>query len=100
MLSNDERLPGGPAVSAASHFISSHLIKLVFVMVAIITQVVAGIELGRTVNFLFFDPNCKVCRVLQGNGDSLVSDRRCKHDTKPTHTSHFRTRFFLVWLKI
>ena len=29
---------------------------------------------------------------LAGNGESLVSDGRCKHYTKPTHTSHSRTR--------
>ena len=28
------------------------------------------------------------------NGDSLVSDGRCQHYTKPTHTSHSRTRDF------
>ena len=31
---------------------------------------------------------------LTGNGDSLVSDGVCKQDTKPTHTSHSRTRYF------
>ena len=31
---------------------------------------------------------------LTGNGDSLVSDGWCQHHTKPTHTSHSRTRDF------
>ena len=37
---------------------------------------------------------------LTGNDDSFVRDGRCKHYTKPTHTSHSRTRdFFFAWLK-
>ena len=49
------------------------LIKLVFVMVAIIRQMVAGIELGRTANF-FFKKNQMQGVSLTNNGDSLVSD--------------------------
>ena len=36
----------------------------------------------------------KNCVPLTGNGDSLVSDGRCKHCTQPTHTPHSRTRDF------
>ena len=36
---------------------------------------------------------------LTGNGDSFVSDGEYKHNTKPTHVSHSRTRVFLAWLK-
>ena len=31
---------------------------------------------------------------LTGNGESIVSDGRCKHYSQPTHTSHARTRAF------
>ena len=40
---------------------------------------------------LFFQSQCQGVS-LAGNGGSLVSDGRCKHCTKPTHTSHSRTR--------
>ena len=59
------------------------LIKLIFV--------VAGMELGWTV--IFFLSQCEGVS-LTGNGDSFVSDGVCKHCTKPTHTSHSRTRDF------
>ena len=39
------------------------LIQLVFVVVAIIRQMVAGIELRCTVFFFFVNPNCKVVRL-------------------------------------
>ena len=73
------------------------LIKLIFDVLEIIWKMVAGVELGWTV--FFFSSQCQRVE-LTSSGDSLVSDEGCKHYTKPTHTSHSRTRdFFLAWLK-
>ena len=67
------------------------LIKLIFDVLEIIWKMVAGVELGWTV--FFFSSQCQRVE-LTSSGDSLVSDEGCKHYTKPTHTSHSRTRDF------
>ena len=58
-----------------------------------------GVRHGVRMNSDFsFYPSVKVFRI-QAMAIHLVSDGRCKHYTKPTRTSHSRTRDSFSWLK-